>query len=116
MLGMGISGLYFTIKGVYPEVPGETEAIKTALAGLSAAGLVYVVKIFEVIAGLMLLFNFRPAFANLLLAPLTVGIMTYDLVLWSHVPSSLIPAWFLLIANIYLGYVYWDKYKQLFSS
>ena len=43
-----------------------------------------------------------------------VGIMTYDLVLWLHVPASIIPAAIAFAANLYLGYVYWDKYKAIF--
>lgn len=116
LLGMGASGLYFVLSGNIPEVPGTTEAIEAADAGFTASGITVAAKIVEIIVGLMLLANFRPAFANLLIAPVTVGIMVYDLVLWSHVPLSLIPAYFLLLANIYLGYVYWDKYKQLFTK
>jgi hypothetical protein len=116
LIAMGASGLYFVLSGNVPEVPGATPAIKIAEEGLYVSGIIIAAKIVEIIAGVLLLVNFRPAFANLLLAPVTVGIMVYDLVLWRHVPASLVPAWFVLFANIYLGYVYWDKYKQLFTK
>lgn len=115
-LGMGAWGLYFIVSGNIPEVPGATEATRLAEAGLAAAGLTYVVKVIEVVAALMLLFNFRPALAALLLAPIVVGIMVYDLALWLHVPASLIPAVFALLGTAYLGYVHWDRYAAIFAK
>lgn len=116
LLGIGGSGLYFILSGNIPSVPGETEAIKAAALGLQVSGITIFAKVTELIVAVMLLCNFRPALANLLLAPVTVGVMLYDLVLWTHVPAALIPAYLLLAFNLYLGYVYWDKYKQLFVS
>lgn len=116
LLLMGGSGLYFVISGNAPTVPGTTEAINAALLGLTVSGLIVVAKIAEIIAALMLLINFRPAFANLLLAPVTVGIIVYDLVLWSHMPAAIIPAFFVLIVNVYLGYVYWPKYQAIIEK
>jgi uncharacterized membrane protein YphA (DoxX/SURF4 family) len=116
LIAMGLMGLYFMISGTIPEVPGTTPTIKTAEAGLAAAGIIYVAKFVEILAGILLLINFRPAFATLILAPITVGIMTYDLMLWMHVPASIIPASVVFLANIYLGYVYWDKYKAIFEK
>lgn len=116
MIMTGIMGLYFAYVGAYPEVSGATDATRLAEAGLAAAGMILVVKVIELVAGLMLLVNFRPAFAAILLAPLSVAIMTYDLALWTHVPSSLVPAGFMFVANVYLGYVYWGKYKAIFTK
>jgi uncharacterized membrane protein YphA (DoxX/SURF4 family) len=115
-IAMSIMGLYFITSGTIPEVPGSTDATRAAEQGLMLAGITYVVKIIELVAGIMLLLNFRPAFANLLLAPIVVGIMTYDLSLWMHVPASIIPAGFAFLAVIYLGHVYWDKYKAVFEK
>jgi hypothetical protein len=116
LLAMGISGLYFLLSGNMPVVAGTTDAIRAADEGLWVSGLIVTAKIVEVIVGLMLLINFRSALATLLFAPVIVGIMIYDLVLWRHVPASLIPAFVVLFATIYLGYVYWDKYKAVFEK
>jgi hypothetical protein len=116
MLVMGAMGLYFVMSGNVPEVPGATDATRLADQAFAQSGIIQAAKVIEIIAGAMLLFNFRPALGTLLLAPVVVGIIVYDLMLWMHVPASLIPAWFAVFATAYLGYVYWDKYQPLFTK
>lgn len=116
LLGIGGSGLYFVLSGNIPEVPGKTEAIIAAEAGLMAAGITVFAKIIEIIGALLLLTNFRPAFAVVLLAPIAVGVVLYDLVLWMHVPGAGVFAFLFFFLNAYLGYVYWDKYKAIFTK
>ncbi len=114
LLGMGGSGLYFVLAGNAPQIPGMNETIRAAEAALTVSGIIIAAKVIELLVAVLLLFNYRPAFATLLLAPVTVGIVVYDLMLWTHVPASLIGAGLLLSANIYLGVVYWPKYAPLF--
>jgi hypothetical protein len=116
LLGIGGSGLYFILSGNMPEVPGKTEAVIAAEAGLMAAGVLVFAKVVELIGGVLLLANFRPAFAALLLAPIAVGVLLYDLVLWSHAPGAIVFAGVFFVLNAYLGYVYWDKYKAIFTK
>ncbi len=114
LLGMGGSGLYFVLAGNAPQVPGMNDTIRAAETALTVSGIIIAAKVVELIAAVLLLLNYRPALATLLLAPVTVGIVVYDLMLWTHVPASLIGAGLLLCANIYLGFVYWPRYEPLF--
>jgi hypothetical protein len=116
MAVMGVMGLYFVVSGNVPEVPGATDATRLAEQAFAQSGVIQAAKVVEIVAGLLLLFNFRPALGTLLLAPVVVGIIVYDLLLWSHMPSAIIPAWFAVFATAYLGYVYWDKYAPLFQK
>jgi uncharacterized membrane protein YphA (DoxX/SURF4 family) len=72
----------------------------------------------EIIGGLLLLINFRPAFGALILAPICISILIWHSFLES--PSTLLinifPGVIVSILDIYLGYAYWDKYKRIFEK
>jgi hypothetical protein len=115
LLSIGGSGLYFVLSGNIPPVEGTTPAIEAAMAGLTVTGIIIFAKIVEIIAGILLITNFRPAFAAVILAPISVGVLLYDLALWMHVPSAIIPAAALFLMNLYLGYAYFPKYRAIFE-
>src|SRR5579872_3069853 len=80
MLASGVSGLLMagSTKGVPTEMVGFTQM-------LWHSGLLAMVKVTEVVAGLMLLLGILPALAALFLAPDIVGIMVVNSVLMPSV-------------------------------
>ena len=80
---------------------------------LWVVGIFQLVKTTEIIAGLMLVFNFRPALAAIFLAPICIGATVSNLL---TAPQYIWSALFVTVLTAYLGYAYWDKYKQLFTK
>lgn len=68
-----------------------------------------VVKIMELLFSLMILFNFKRAFALVLIAPIVVNIVLFELLI-AHQPGIGIV---LLIINLFLLYRYKDKYLPI---
>jgi putative oxidoreductase len=72
-----------------------------------------VVKIFELIAGLMLALNFRRALGWAILLPIVINIFLFE-VLLAHQPGIGLA---LLIINLYMIlYVHKEKFRPLFQS
>lgn len=108
ILFSGISGLYAGTHG-FQWIP---EAMLPSSKQLWDMGLFQMIKVTEVIAGLMLIVGFLPALAAIFLAPIFVGAIIYTL----HVaPSNVVTGIVMALLDIYLGYAYWDKYKALFD-
>lgn len=113
MLFSGLSGMWMAtqdLSTIDPSMmPPELIPIMQALLD---TGIFYMIKITEIVAGAMLVFNFLPALAAIFLAPVFVGVVVYNSMLMpQNLPFGLVFTAF----NIYLGYVYWDKYKFLFQ-
>ena len=70
-----------------------------------------VIGIFEILIGLLLLFNKWVSFALILLAPITVNILLFHLFL--DTPGLLI-ALIIVILNAILIYKHWKVYRPLF--
>ena len=106
MLASGISGLWMgnSTEGVPPQMVGFTQVFW-------ASGIFQMVKVTEIVAGSMLLLGILPALATLFLAPDVVGIVIVNARL---IPSFLWIGAIVFLMTAYLGYAYWDKYKQLF--
>ena len=107
MLASGISGLLMgnSTQGVPPKMVAFTQLFW-------ASGLFQMVKVTEVVAGLMLLVGVFPALATLFLAPDVVGIVIVNA---RMMPSFLWLGAIVFVLTAYLGYAYWDKYKPIFS-
>jgi putative oxidoreductase len=107
MLASGISGLLMgnSTQGVPPEMVAFSQVFW-------ASGIFQMVKVTEIVAGLMLLFGVFPALATLFLAPDAVGICVVNARL---MPSFLWIGAIVFALTAYLGYAYWDKYKPIFS-
>jgi putative oxidoreductase len=107
MLASGISGLMMgnSTRGVPPQMVPFTQVFW-------ASGIFQMVKVTEIVAGLMLLFNIFPALAALFLAPDVVGIVVVNSRL---MPSFLWIGLVVFVLTAYLGYAYWNKYKLIFS-
>lgn len=107
MFASGVSGLLMgnSTKGVPPSMVGFTQVFW-------ASGIFQMVKVTEIVAGLMLVVGIFPALATLFLAPDVVGIVIVNARL---MPSFLPIGAFVFVLTAYLGYAYWDKYKPIFS-
>jgi uncharacterized membrane protein YphA (DoxX/SURF4 family) len=93
-----------------PELPESAGNFMTALM---VAGYMFpLIGAVEVIVGLLLVFKKWVPFALLLLAPVSVNIIFFHLML---APAGIGPGAVLAILNVALIYAYWDKYKPLFD-
>ncbi|MEK7672876.1 MAG: hypothetical protein AAB373_03255 [Patescibacteria group bacterium] len=109
MLFSGVSGLWLAYTG---SMEGMPEAMIPVVEGLKDNGIFYMIKITEAVAGLMLALNLLPALGVIFLAPIAVGIIVFNsFVAPQYVISGVIVA----LLEIYFGYVYWAKYKALFT-
>ena len=108
MVFSGVSGL---ISGPNPQ--GVPENMIETTKVLWSTGIFQMIKITEIIAGLMLFIGFLPALAAIFLAPISVGIIVFNAML---APSFVFIGIIIVLLNGYLGYSYWDKYKQLFEK
>jgi putative oxidoreductase len=107
MLASGISGLMTgnSTRGVPANMVAFTQVFW-------ASGIFQMVKVTEIVAGLMLVVGFFPALATLFLAPDVVGIVIVNARL---MPSFLWLGVAVFVLTAYLGYAYWDKYKSIFT-
>lgn len=107
MLASGISGLMMghSTQGVPPNMVAFVQVFW-------ASGIFQMVKVTEVVAGLMLVLGIWPALATLFLAPDVVGIVIVNARL---MPSFLWIGVIVFLLTAYLGYAYWDKYKPIFT-
>lgn len=91
---------------------GIPEPMVPATKMLWDMGLFQMIKVTELVAGLMLVVGFLPALAAIFIAPLAIGIIVFNARMSpEYLPTGIIVCLF----NAYLGYVYWDKYKTLFQ-
>jgi uncharacterized membrane protein YphA (DoxX/SURF4 family) len=106
MLFSGISGLMAA-----SSLQGIPEPMIPTMKVLIGTGIFYMIKVTEVIAGLMLVVGFLPALAAIFLAPICIGVIIVN----SRIaPNFVITGVIVSLINGYLGYAYWDKYKALF--
>jgi len=105
MLFSGIAGLVGGLKGVPPQLMPTMHAFWSS-------GIFHLIKVTEVVAGLMLILGFLPWLAVLFLAPDVVGIVIFNALLF---PAALPIGIAVFAFTAYLGYAYWHKYQQLFT-
>ncbi len=106
-IGSGVSGLMagYAMHGVPTEMIGVSQS-------LWSMGIFQMIKVTEIVSGLMLLTGFLPALATIFVSPICVGIIVFDL----HVAPGYIASGIVVsLLTSYLGYAYWDKYKTLFE-
>lgn len=79
---------------------------------LFETGLFQMIKVTEIVAGIMLVAGFLPALAAIFLAPICIGVIVFN----SRMSPQFLPMGIIVsLADAYLGYAYWDKYKALFE-
>lgn len=107
MLFSGVMG--FVMGRSTEGVPPEMVPVMTALWD---SGIFQMIKVTEIVVGLMLVASFLPALAAIFIAPVSVGIVVVTAML---APSTVIIGLIICLLNAYLGYAYWNKYKALFK-
>jgi uncharacterized membrane protein YphA (DoxX/SURF4 family) len=102
---------YFLKLGGEPQLEGN---MKTFFDGLVASGyLLTLVKITELVCGIALVIGRFVPLTLVILAPIIINILFVHIFL---VTSGLPVAIFLVLANSFLAYVNWDKYKPLLEA
>lgn len=109
MFFSGVSGLWMIFKGSTEGVPPE---LIDLMGNLQSSGILHMIKITEAVAGAMLVLNFLPALAAIFIAPIAIGIIVFNAMLS---PQFVIMGVIVAVLNAYLGYIYWEKYKALFT-
>ncbi len=110
-------GLFILMSGVTgmmagAEMNGVPAPIIPASQDLYALGIFQMIKITEIVAGLMLVTGFLPALAAIFIAPIAVGILVFN---GNVAPAYVITGLVVCAFEAYFGYAYWDKYKALFQ-
>lgn len=109
----GLMLLWSGIAGLFLELPTEgiAQPMLDAFIGLQANGIMQLIKVTEIIAGLLFVTGLLPALAAILTAPIGIGMIVFFVFVD---PKSLPVGVIFSLINAYFGYVYWDKYKALF--
>ncbi|MDD9953646.1 MAG: DoxX protein [Candidatus Woesearchaeota archaeon] len=94
-----------------PEMAGQAGVLMGAL--FSTPYMLWMIKGLEIVVGVMYLLDRWTAFANLLLAPLSVNFVAFHAV---YALSGIGGGLFIFLVNLYLGWVHWDKYKAIFRN
>lgn len=113
-----VFGVFMIFSGVGGLMAGSTmqgipEAMIPTMKVFWATGIFHMIKITEIVAGLMLLVGFLPALAAIFFAPISIGILVFNA---TTTPANLPMGIIVTLLNVYLGYIYWDKYKALFQK
>lgn len=103
--------VYFLKLFPVPEMQG---AVKTFNEGLAASGyLMQLVKAIELLVGIAFVSGFFVPLATVVLFPITVNIFLFHAFL---APENIAVAVFLLLGNLFLAYVYRDRYKPMLTA
>ncbi len=105
-----VFGLNFFF-GFIPMPELEGDALKF-MQVVGATGYMAVVKVLELVVALMLIFNFKRPLAWLLILPVTVNIMMYDVFLMGTVTG---PAGLVFVLNLFMVYRLREHYSCLFK-
>ena len=94
-----------------PELTGN---VKIFMDGVNATGyLMTLIKVTELLCGIAFVVGLYVPLASVVIAPVIVNIFFFH----TFVDTSGLPvAIFLVFANSFLGYAYWDKFKPLLTS
>jgi len=112
-----ILGLIFIMSGVSglmmgAQSPNTPEALQIIGKALWDSNIFHLIKIVEIIAGLMLVTGFVPALALTMLVPICVGVIVFTLTL---TPMYIFPGLVVSILTAYLIWAYWDKFRSVFD-
>jgi uncharacterized membrane protein YphA (DoxX/SURF4 family) len=114
---MGLLFLFASISVLFklipqPELTGNT---KIFMDGINASGyLMTLIKITELICGIAFVSGYFVALATVVIAPVIVNIFLFHAFV---APEQGLPvAIFLVLANIFLAYANWDKFKPILEA
>jgi uncharacterized membrane protein YphA (DoxX/SURF4 family) len=103
--------VYFLNLFPQPELAGNT---KTFMDGVNATRyLMPLIKITELLCGIAFVSGYFVPLATVVIAPIVVNIFLFH----AFVDTQGLPVGiFLVLANIFLAYAYWDKFKPLLEA
>ncbi|MBO9666807.1 MAG: acyltransferase [Bdellovibrio sp.] len=91
-----------------------SEAAGTYMTGLAAASYFFpLLKVTEVVVGLLLLANIAVPLALVVISPIVLQILLYHTIL---VPDGAPIAIAMTVLNLFLGIAYWNNFKPLFKK
>lgn len=109
-----VFGLDYFFKFIPYQPPLHTGAAGAFIAGLKGTGYFYPMqKVIQITAGLSLLFNRYPAFAAVVVFPISLNVLLFHTVL---VPSGWLMGVTLLVPNLLLGWGYRKYYSGMFTQ
>ena len=112
---MGLLFIFASIVVLFKLVPQpeQTGAVKVFMDGVIATGyLMTLIKVTELVCGIAFVTGRFVPLASIVIAPVIVNIFLFH----AFVDTSGLPvAIFLVLANLFLGYSNWDKYKPLMA-
>ena len=113
---MGLLFLFASISVLFnlipqPELTGNT---KTFMDGINATGYLFkLIKITELLCGIAFVSGYFVPLAAVVIAPIIINIFLFH----AFVDTSGLPVGiFLVLANIFLAYACWDKFKPLLEA
>ena len=113
---MGLLFLFASISVLFnlipqPELTGNT---KTFMDGINASGyLLKLIKITELLCGIAFVSGYFVPLATVVIAPIIINIFLFH----AFVDTQGLPVGiFLVLANIFLAYANWDKFKPLLEA
>jgi uncharacterized membrane protein YphA (DoxX/SURF4 family) len=113
---MGLLFLFASIVVLFKLVPQpeQTGDVKIFMDGVNASGyLMPLIKVTELLCGIAFVAGRFVPLATVVIAPIIVNIFFFHV----FVDTSGLPvAVFLVLANIFLAFVYWDKFKLLLEA
>ena len=113
---MGLLFLFASIVVLFKLVPQpeQTGNVKIFMEGVNASGyLMPLIKITELLCGIAFVAGRFVPFATVVIAPIIVNIFFFH----AFVDTSGLPvAVFLVLANIFLAYANWDKFKPILEA
>lgn len=110
--GFGLAGLLKLL----PPQPDMPEKMQTFMNGMMATGyFMTLLKLTETICGLMLLINFAPALALVILAPITINIFLVHAFMTPGLGNLVMPI-AMLVLHFLAAQAYCEKYRPLFRK
>ena len=108
-----VFGANFFLHFIHNPPPDPTSRAGQFLGGLFASGYFFqVLKVLEILIGLLLLSGFYTPLALILIFPISLNILLFHAIL---APHGVILPLIIFILNIYLAWVYRAAYTQLFE-
>lgn len=115
---LGLIYLVFGLNGflMFIPIPPMPEGAVAFMQAMMGTGyLLMVVKVVEVLGGILLLSGFAFPFALILLAPITVNIFLFHLFLTPGLTGVAMP-FLMVVMHVILGISQWHHFKGLFSA
>lgn len=113
---MGLLFLFASIVVLFKLAPQpeQTGNVKLFMDGVNATGyLMTLIKVTELVCGIAFVTGRFVPLASVIIAPININIFLFH---YFVDPSGLPVAIFLVLANAFMGYAHWDKFKPMMRA